>query len=236
MHQRVTSKFPVSLTCSFLLGLGACAGSRPGGTSDSASTNVSDTGPGSEGTRPWSDPEKFNRDKGLSKDLGAATTDLTPEARDVAPPPLRRDAGEAPIVSPQAYGRCKTACAGATQVFHNAKYDKWVQVVLCTSRRYEILLGDTESGPFYKVGDKAGHGQDHCELVNPSFTLAVEDSISSGNCPSCAVGGAGSVVDIPWLSGKPIYTRGAWGKPFLLEKADKIFIHTSCWYECGVAF
>jgi hypothetical protein len=41
-----------------------------------------------------------------------------------------------------------------------------------------------------------GHGQDHCELVNPAFTIPNED-ITSGGCTSCSVGGVVDVMDVP---------------------------------------
>jgi hypothetical protein len=136
-----------------------------------------------------------------------------------------------------AYGTCSAPCSGTTRTFKNAKYNKWVKVVLCSSQRYDILMSESESGPFHKVGDSGGHGQDHCELVNPNFAdLRSDDDVTSGNCPSCAVQSAGSVTNIPDIYGKKIYLRSRWGQPFELVDATAITTHTSCWYECGVSF
>ena len=136
-----------------------------------------------------------------------------------------------------AYGSCSIPCSGPTRTFKNAKYNKWVKVVLCSSQRYDILMAESESGPFHKVGDSGGHGQDHCELVNPNFAdLRSDDDVTSGNCPSCSVQSAGSVTNIPDIYGKKIYLRSRWGQPFELVDATAITTHTSCWYECGVSF
>lgn len=135
------------------------------------------------------------------------------------------------------YGSCSTPCNGKAVTLLNAKYDKWVKVVLCSPQRYDILMGDSEAGPFYKIGDTGGHGQDHCELVNFEFSdLRSDDDIKSGNCPTCMVQGAGSVTNIPEILGKRIYSRSRWGEQFELRDATSSGIHTSCWYECGVSF
>lgn len=148
---------------------------------------------------------------------------------------------QAPVVqsTPRvpAYGQCQNPCMGAEKVFLNSKYNKWVKVVLCSPSRYDILMSEAETGPFYKVGDTGGHGQDHCELVNNSFApLVSDDDVKSGNCPTCNVAGAGSVTNLPEIFGKNIYSRSKMGEPFTLEPATRWGIHTSCWYECGVNF
>ncbi|XP_019640435.1 PREDICTED: sortilin-related receptor-like [Branchiostoma belcheri] len=59
---------------------------------------------------------------------------------------------------------------------HGAKYVKrsqysyggrplYVGVILCSFTRYKILMSDSLSGTFRNIGDRGGHGQDHCELV-----------------------------------------------------------------------
>ena len=72
------------------------------------------------------------------------------------------------------YGQCEAPCAGATRKIFNQKYQKWIKVVTCSTSQYDIFMGETESGPFFKIGDLAGHGQDHCELLNEDFTLPDE--------------------------------------------------------------
>jgi len=134
------------------------------------------------------------------------------------------------------YGSCDAPCAGAAHVLYNAAYGKWIKVVLCTMERYDLFMGEAESGPFYKIGDTAGHGQDHCELVNPSFTITHEDDVGSGSCPTCEVQHAGSVQNLPSLWGTNVYYRANFGEPFTFAPALSPSIHTSCWYECGVTF
>ncbi|MEY3903755.1 MAG: hypothetical protein RL189_3061 [Pseudomonadota bacterium] len=147
----------------------------------------------------------------------------------------------APVEQPAAkipsYGQCQNPCSGEEKVFLNSKYNKWVKVVLCSASRYDVLLIESQAGPFYKVGDTNGHGQDHCELVNNSFaTLKSDDDVRSGNCPNCNVAGAGSVTNLPEIFGKNIFHRSRMGETFTFGPATSWGIHTSCWYECGVNF
>ena len=138
---------------------------------------------------------------------------------------------------PAGLGNCDVQCSGAEHVTYNAEYGVWIKVVLCSSQRYDLLMGASQTGPFYKIGDTAGHGQDHCELVNPGFTIPNEDDINSGTCSTCYVEYAGSIVDIPELFETPVYYRAYFGEPFeFTPSADRGGIHTSCWYECGVSF
>ncbi|XP_035695781.1 MAM and LDL-receptor class A domain-containing protein 1-like [Branchiostoma floridae] len=44
----------------------------------------------------------------------------------------------------------------------------YVGVVLCSPTQYKIFLSDSINGTFRNIGDRAGHGQDHCELVGAS--------------------------------------------------------------------
>jgi hypothetical protein len=145
--------------------------------------------------------------------------------------------GEVDEDCPTGLSTCSEHCAGAEHVLFNSTYGLWVKVVLCSSQRYDLFLGASQTGPFYKIGDTAGHGQDHCELVNSGFTIAHEDDINSGSCSTCDVDGAGSVVNIPELFETPMYHRAYFGEAFeLTPSADKWGIHTSCWYQCGVSF
>lgn len=97
--------------------------------------------------------------------------------------------------------------------------------------RYKIYLGESLNSTFHEIGDFAGHGRDHCELVNPKFTIPNEDDITSGGCKDCEVKMG------PWESrgSVPVYTRGRYGEPFKLQTWPKNNLYTSIWYECGVA-
>lgn len=160
----------------------------------------------------------------------------TPAEPTASPQPEQADPKPETNLIP-AYGRCSSPCNGKKVMLRNEKFNKWIQVVLCSQQRYDILMGETQSGPFYKVGDIGGHGQDHCELVNPQFAdLRSDDDVTSGNCPTCVVQSAGSVTDLPDLFGKKIYKRSRWGEAFEFTDATTSGIHTSCWYECGVSF
>ena len=131
------------------------------------------------------------------------------------------------------YDRAQSSCQGGERfVRKSERYGKWVGVELCSATRYKIFLGETLDGTFHEIGDFAGHGQDHCELVNPDFTIPNEDDITSGGCPSCDVEMAG--WDRP--GDVPVYSRGYFGEAFELHQSwPQYSLYTSLWYECGVA-
>jgi hypothetical protein len=159
----------------------------------------------------------------------------TSSPQPVASPAKSPEATAIPKVPP--YGSCTNPCSGEEKVFLNSTYNKWMKVVMCSPSRYDILMSESQNGPFYKIGDTGGHGQDHCELVNNNFAvLKSDDDVKSGNCPTCNVASAGSVTGLPDLFGKKIYYRSKMGEQFTFEDATKWGIHTSCWYECGVSF
>jgi len=123
-----------------------------------------------------------------------------------------------------------TPCTGARWVKYLSKYSKWVGVILCTGTRYKIFLSDAKSGTYHQVGDYAGNGQDHCELVNPSFTITNEDDVKSGGCTTCNLG--------PMLNpagSEAGWSRSKFGDPFKLETPWPTYnLYTVQWYECGV--
>jgi hypothetical protein len=129
------------------------------------------------------------------------------------------------------YDRAQTACAGGERfVRKSERYRKWVGVELCSATRYKIFLGESVEGTFHEIGDFAGHGQDHCELVSPTFTMPNEDEITAA-CPSCDVEMAG------WQrpGAVPVYSRAVFGEAFELQTWPEHNLYTSSWYECGVA-
>lgn len=123
----------------------------------------------------------------------------------------------------------KIACYGERYVSFSQAYSKWVGVILCDANRYKIFLGESQEGKFFEIGDNSGHGQDHCELVNPAFTIPNDDDIKSG-CSACDI----STELAPPLVGEG-YTRSQFGEPFTFETPVSPQSYTSTWYECGVA-
>lgn len=140
------------------------------------------------------------------------------------------------------YGTCSSPCAGEVRKFYNAAFDKHIAVVLCSPSRYDIFMANQEDGPYYKVGDSAGHGQDHCQLLNPTFTMPNEDDITSGSCTSCAAASAGRVTNITYGNVKagdsPMFYRARFndGFGFATEAKQIPNLDTSCWYECNVTY
>jgi hypothetical protein len=126
--------------------------------------------------------------------------------------------------------KSNTPCTGERYVTYAQKYAKWVGVVLCDPNRYKIFLGESKEGTFYEIGDLNGSGQDHCELVNPDFTIPNDDDIKSGGCSACEVAGGWEAP----LIGQG-YARAYFGEPFTFDPAIHPQSFTSTWYECGVA-
>jgi hypothetical protein len=130
------------------------------------------------------------------------------------------------------YDRAFSECAGgARYVQFSPRYSKWVGVELCSPKKYKIFLGEALDGVFHEIGDFAGHGQDHCELVNPAFTIPNEDDVTSGGCTSCSVTMAGWISPGP----VPVYARARAGEGFELITWPQYNLYTSSSYECGVA-
>ncbi|EPX55004.1 hypothetical protein D187_009743 [Cystobacter fuscus DSM 2262] len=119
-------------------------------------------------------------------------------------------------------------CSGARYVRYVPKYNKWVGAELCESTRYKLYMSSSETGTYYEIADYAGHGQDHCELINSKFTLPNEDDITSGGCTSCALG---NLID---PIGVPVYSRGYFGEAFNLVTAKDWGDLSTDSYRCGV--
>ncbi|MFO0674868.1 MAG: hypothetical protein U0235_35500 [Polyangiaceae bacterium] len=156
------------------------------------------------------------------------------------PPPPPVDAGSPPVDAgppppPPSDPPCSERCDGAVSyVDQTAKYGLWVKVVRCKSPgRYDLYLGPTASGPFSKIGDDNLSGQDHCELVNPAFTMADDATMSVGQ-----VEYGGAVYQYPAAYGVSLYHRAHIGEPFkyAADATTEKNAMTSCWYECGVSF
>jgi hypothetical protein len=122
------------------------------------------------------------------------------------------------------------SCTGARYVRRDDRYGAWVGAILCGgANSYKLYMSATLEEPFLEIADYAGHGRDHCELVNPAFTLPNEDDITSGGCTSCSVG---ELVD---LIGVPVYARARFGEPFQRVTSQFWADLTTTVYSCGVS-
>ncbi len=123
-----------------------------------------------------------------------------------------------------------SSCNGTRYVRRDEKYGVWVGAVLCAgANQYKLYMSKTRNEPFLEIADFAGHGQDHCELVNPAFKMPDEDDITSGGCTSCAVG---SLVDV---DGVPVFARARFGEPFQRVQARFWADLSTTFYSCGVS-
>lgn len=122
------------------------------------------------------------------------------------------------------------ACLGDQWVRYEAGLGLWVGLTACSSDEARVYLSASPEGPFYAAADSAGHGQDHCELVNADFTLTDEDDITSGGCTDCSTG-----PNLP-LEGLPVYVRPFLGQPFEFVAEAPFWTYQASRLRCGVEF
>jgi hypothetical protein len=221
------------LSALLVLALAACASFGTSPTSDAGMVSSSSSGGSSSSSGANNSVPEAGADAGLTSDAGtdaAAFSDARADATSVV------DAGnQAAPSSWEAYafstGNSPTSgCAGgARYVGYSPRYAKWVGLELCAATKYKIYLGETKAGAFLSLVDTAGSGQDHCELVNPTFTIPNEDLITSGTCTTCAMQTGPSNV------GALVYARANFGQPFQLITWPQFNHYTGAWYNCGVS-
>jgi hypothetical protein len=120
-------------------------------------------------------------------------------------------------------------CEGPSFVRWSSEQNLWVGVVSCDDGAVRVYLAESEQGPFFPALDTAGHGQDHCELVAPGFTLGNEDDITSGSCSSCSTG-----PNLP-IEGLPGYARSQLGEPFVFVAETSPWSYQTSRLHCGCA-
>ncbi len=122
------------------------------------------------------------------------------------------------------------SCTGARYVRYDDHYQAWIGAIQCGSAdRYKLYMSEQRDAAFLQIADFAGHGQDHCELVNPGFTIPDEDDITSGGCTACSVADLIDVIDVP------VYARATFGERFERVQASYWADLTTDHYACGVS-
>ncbi len=101
------------------------------------------------------------------------------------------------------------SCSGTQIVRFDAVQGLWVGLVHCGGTAMRIYLSANETGPYLPALDVAGNGQDHCELIDPNFTIPNEDDITSGGCTACATS-----INLP-LEGVSGWYRAFFGEAFV---------------------
>ena len=118
---------------------------------------------------------------------------------------FRSDCHRLPQWTPNYFTTLETAiCLGERYSYYNSKYNLWVGAILCGSAsRYKLYRSERSTSQFLQIADYSGHGQDHCELVNPEFRLPDGDDITSGGCTECTMGelNLGHLPAVPLLAG-----------------------------------
>lgn len=126
-------------------------------------------------------------------------------------------------------GTKSSLCTGTKYVGYSEKYDAWVGAQLCGSNdQYKLYMSSSKTGTYYQIADYGGHGQDHCELVNPNFTISNGDNINSGSCSDCAVG---SLTD---PNGETVFARSSFGEAFEKVTSRDWGDLSTEYYQCSV--
>jgi hypothetical protein len=120
------------------------------------------------------------------------------------------------------------SCHGQSFVKYDERYQLWLGAIQCFTG-YRLYASDSREGTYYELADTAGHGQDHCELVNPDFRIPNEDSIESGGCEDCSIG------DLLDPSGYKVYSRANFGEPFQLVDSSFWTELSATYLSCGVS-
>jgi hypothetical protein len=117
---------------------------------------------------------------------------------------------------------------GAWQRF-DPRQGLWIGVVECAGPMgFRFFLKDPAFGDWRPATDGAGHSQDICELVDPTFRIPDEDDITSGGCASCTAGGL-------VFSRGPVYARYRFGECFMEEVAEMDWPWLTSVVYCGLA-
>lgn len=245
-----------------LLGNGACSqGKFSGGRTESNSAspagapkpNAGDTA--AEGTSARSASERTETNTMESPKVPPAgnetlTSKVDGQVGQNLPVENPNTVGMPGIPTRPSFGTCTVPCRGPTKSFYNDKYKKHVLVVHCSADTYDILLAESAAGPYFKLADRNGGGEDHCELLNESLALessattARELAFPSAGCPTCKLQSSHvSVKEYMDKNGQTeYYSRSYFGEPFERLRlgdpaASTIQLHyTPCWYSCGVKF
>ena len=104
-------------------------------------------------------------------------------------------------------------CDGPSFRRFDARYGLWVGLVSCGDAAYRFFLSEVAEGPYLPATDSSGHGQDFCELVDPSFRIEGGDDITSGGCTDCAIG-----FNYSFVSGE-VFVRSSFGERFVRTEA-----------------
>ena len=116
------------------------------------------------------------------------------------------------------YPRDELACNGAQMVRFDSIQALWVGVVSCGDDSFaqvRLYLSDNEYD-FFPATDTAGHGQDHCELINDSFgRLRDEDDITSSGCRDCS-----TTTNLP-LENVYVFSRSRSGERFVFQESGR---------------
>lgn len=233
----MTRALPFALTAVASLSLVWCGGqysdapeSDAGSASESSDSAASafdatTSADGSPGPTEGGAAEAGATDAGVSHD--ASVIDASPPSKDAS----TTDAGVVLAWEALTFAEVKAfgTCTGARYVAFNSKYNLWVGVIRCSATQYKIHLSATRTGKYYEVADGANSGEDHCELVNPSFA-----SNDFSSCPTCAISGAyGGAGDAPAVG---VYTRSYPGEAFVFNtKWPTNNYYTPSWYKCAVS-
>lgn len=122
------------------------------------------------------------------------------------------------------------SCDGDQYVSYLEGHGLYLGVQLCGEpTTYRLYLAAEAGGPFVPATDTAGHGQDQCELLNPSFTIPNDDDITSGGCWNCQTS-----QNLP-IEGQAVFDRDGAGQCFVPVAVTGTWSYQTSRLSCGVS-
>lgn len=192
--------------------LGADLGDTDGGDTDGVDTDGVDTDVVD------TDGGDTDVDSDLDTDLGL---DTAVDTGTPCPPALFRPAQFA--FPPDAL-----SCNGPQFIRFDARQGLYVGTTSCGGTSLRIYLSNRPQGPFVPALDVAGHGQDHCQLIDPGFRITNEDDITSGGCARCSTS-----INLP-IENAPGYARAFFGDPFTFVPQTGMWSWQTSQIDCAV--
>ena len=97
---------------------------------------------------------------------------------------------------------------GVHQVRFDEQQQLWIGISRCGGGANTRLYLSFDGAEYFPAVDTSGQGEDHCELIEPSWApLSDDQDITSGGCTGCALSGSRDVTGA-------VFLRARSGEPF----------------------
>lgn len=183
---------------------------------DDGTTLPEDDGEDTDVAQPTEDSD-LPIDPPVDSDPPVDTAVVLPPPPPPPPGPAACDPAVGWVSAAFAFPQDALSCNGPQAIRYDGRQGLWVGVVSCGGTSLRMYLSPNDTGPYVQATDLAGHGQDHCELIQPGFQLPNEDDITSGGCLGCATSRNLPIENVP-----------AFGRAFLGD-SFQFYRQTGAW-------